>query len=341
MALDAPVTRIGAWWMASRAWDTAASLVVLAGIPWTPGKGGRAPGIPPWSRVSGAATLPFHTKERQHMNHRKLSTTLAILAAAAGVSAFSASAQAVTLDSDSTSLTTDPEVTLTPATISFGFSGGLVTPTLTGTIRAVNADDACVRARVDSYDGAALLHSEHGVKHCLTDDLAHAWPVNLHGYSNALIDRVEVAVEKENTQGWSTVDDREHTMKTFTDLVTVFGTGVDLGGLPYAGGAPTFGASVSWPIANGLVTPKYDGYVHFEGFSRCGRVDLRIKDENGVQLAEVPGAQHCPPDLAHYAYRDTLNSYTSPLATQVEVRLETKTGGTWNKVSSKTVSIAE
>ena len=275
------------------------------------------------------------------MNHRKLSTTLAILAAAAGVSAFSASAQAVTLDSDSTSLTTDPEVTLTPATISFGFSGGLVTPTLTGTIRAVNADDACVRARVDSYDGAALLHSEYGLKHCLTDDLAHAWPVNLHGYSNALIDRVEVAVEKENTQGWSTVDDREHTMKTFTDLVTVFGTGVDLGGLPYAGGAPTFAASVSWPIANGLVTPKYDGYVHFEGFSRCGRVDLRIKDENGVQLAEVPGAQHCPPDLAHYAYRDTLNSYTSPLATQVEVRLETKTGGTWNKVSSKTVSIAE
>jgi hypothetical protein len=275
------------------------------------------------------------------MHHRKLSTTLAILAATAGVSAFSTSAQAVTVDTDSTSLTADPEVTLTDATVAFGMSGGLVTPTLLGTLHAFKADDTCVRARVDSYDGATLLHSEHGVKHCLTDDLAHAWPVNLHGYSNALVDNVDIAVEKENTQGWSTLDDREHTMKTFADLVTVFGTGVDAGAFGYAAGAPTSGATVTWPIVNGLVTPKYDGYVHFEGFSRCGRVDLRIKDENGVQLAEVPGAQHCPPDLAHYAYRDTLNSYTSPLAASMEVELQTKTGGTWNRVSSKTVSIAQ
>jgi hypothetical protein len=62
--------------------------------------------------------------------------------------------------------------------------------------QAEKADDACVRARVDSSDGATLLHSEHGVKHCLTDDLAHAWPVNLHGYSNALVDRAVVAVER-------------------------------------------------------------------------------------------------------------------------------------------------
>ena len=275
------------------------------------------------------------------MHHRKLSTTLAILAAAAGVSAFTASAQAVVIDNDPASLTTDPEVTLTNGNVAFGFSGGLVTPTYTGTLRAVNADDACVRARVDSYDGATLLHSEHGVKHCLTDDLAHAWPVDLHGYSNALIDSVTVAVEKENTQGWSTQDDRDITMNTFSDLVTILGTGVDLGAFGYAAGAPTFGASVTWPIANGQVTPSYDGYVHFEGFSRCGRVDLRIKDENGVQLAEVPGPQHCPPDLAHYAYRDTLHSYTSPLAAKVEVELQTKSGGTWNKVSSQTVSIAE
>ena len=216
-----------------------------------------------------------------------------------------------------------------------------MTPTLLGTLRAVNADDACVRARIDSYDGATLLHSEHGVKHCLTDDLAHAWPVNLHGYSNALVDNVVWAVEKENTQGWSTQDDRDMSMKTFADLVTIYGSGVDLGALGYAAGAPTFGATVTWPIADGQVTPKYDGYVHFEGFSRCGRVDLRYLTESGVQLADVPGAQHCPLDLAHYAYRDTLNSYTSPLVSKVEVRLETKTGGTWNKVSSKTVSIAE
>jgi hypothetical protein len=275
------------------------------------------------------------------MHFRKLSTTMAILAAAAGVSAFSASAQAVVIDNDGASLTIDPEVTLTNGNVAFGFSGGLVNPTLTGTLRAVNADDACVRARVDSYDGATLLHSEHGVKHCLTDDLAQAWPVNLHGYFNAQIDSVTVAVEKENTQGWSTQDDREIRMDTFADSVTILGAGVDLGGFSYAAGAPTSAASVDWPIANGQVTPSYDGYVHFEGFSRCGRVDLRIKDENGVQLAEVPGPQHCPPDLAHYAYRDTLNSYTSPLAAKVEVRLETKSGGIWNLVSSKTVSIAQ
>jgi hypothetical protein len=124
-------------------------------------------------------------------------------------------------------------------------------------------------------------------------------------------------------------------MDTFADSVTILGLGVELGGFAYSAGAPTSAARVGWPIDNGQVTPSYDGYVHFEGFSRCGRVDLRIKDENGVQLAEVPGPQHCPPDLAHYAYRDTLNSYTSPLAAKVEVRLETKSGGTWNKRSPR------
>jgi hypothetical protein len=173
---------------------------VLAGNPWSAGKGVALRGSPHGGRRPPPRRCPPTPKERAAHAHRKLSTTLAILAAAAGVSAFTTSAQAVVIDTDGASLTTDPEVTLTPGKVAFGFSGGLVTPTLTGTLRAVNADDACVRARVESYDGATLLHSEHGVKHCLTDDLAHAWPVYLHGYSNAQIDSVLVAVEKENTQ---------------------------------------------------------------------------------------------------------------------------------------------
>ena len=76
------------------------------------------------------------------MQHRKLSTTLAILAAAAGVSAFTASAQAVVIDSDSASLTTDPEVTLTNGNMAFDFSGGLVTPTTPASARASTASTA-------------------------------------------------------------------------------------------------------------------------------------------------------------------------------------------------------
>ena len=57
-----------------------------------------------------------------------------------------------------------------------------------------------------------------------------------------------------------------------------------------------------------------------------------------MQLDAIPGPQHCPPDLAHYSYRDEIASVPSPLVTQVEVVMQTKSGGNWSKVDSETVS---
>ncbi len=275
------------------------------------------------------------------MQHRKLSTTLAILATAAGVSAFTASAQAVVVDNDPASLTSDPEVTLNDANLAFDFGSGTTIPTLTGTLAAVNADDACVRVRIDSYDGATFLHSKPGTKHCLTNDLLHEFSVNLAEDGDALTDRVVVKVEKENTQGWSTQDEREIVMNTFTDSFTILGAGIDIGGDGFAAGVPASSATVSWPVIDGQVTASYEGRVHFDGFSRCGRVRLRYLDESGAQLDAIPGPQHCPPDLAHYGYKDVIAGAPSALVTQVEVQMQSKSGGSWNTVDSETVSIAE
>ena len=75
------------------------------------------------------------------MHHRKLGTTLAILATTAGVSVFAGNAQAVVVDNDGFGLTGDSEVSLTDANIAFDWTGGQMIPRLTGTLNADNADD--------------------------------------------------------------------------------------------------------------------------------------------------------------------------------------------------------
>lgn len=275
------------------------------------------------------------------MNHRKLGTTLAILATTAGVSVFAGSAQAVVVDNDSASLTGDSEVSLTDANLAFDFTGGQMIPRLTGTLNADFADGKCVRVRIDSYDDGTYLHTKPGITHCLSDDAHHEWSVNLNEDADALTDEVVVKVEKEDAQGWSVADERTIEQNAFSDTFSVFGSGIDIGGSTFAGGGPSTPALMGWSIDQGQVTASYVGYVHLDGFSRCGRVKLRYLDEAGTQLDAIPGPQHCPPDLAHYSYRDEIASVPSPLATQVEVVMQTKSGGNWSKVDSETVSIAE
>jgi len=275
------------------------------------------------------------------MHHRKLGTTLAILATTAGVSVFAGNAQAVVVDNDGFGLTGDSEVSLTDANIAFDWTGGQMIPRLTGTLNADNADDLCVRVRVDSYDNGTFLHTKPGITHCLSDDNHHEWSVNLNEDADALTDQVVVKVEKENAQGWSTADERTINQNVFDDSVIVSGTGIDIGGPGFAAGLPTSPATIDFSLDQGLVTATYDGVVHFDGFSRCGRVKLRYLDEAGVEIDKATGPQHCPPDLAHYGYQDTIVSVPDPLVTDVEVIVQSKTGGNWNKVNSETVSIEE
>ena len=105
--------------------------------------------------------------------------------------------------------------------------------------------------RIDSYDDGTFLHTKPGITHCLTDDLHHDWPVNLNEDADALTDEVVVKVEKENTQGWSVADERTFEQNTFSDTFWVFGTGEDIGGSSFAGGAPSTPALMGWSIDQG------------------------------------------------------------------------------------------
>ena len=87
-------------------------------------------------------------------------------------------------------------------------------------------------------------------------------------------------------------------------------------------------------------TANYNGYYHFDGFSRCGRVKLRLLDETGTQVEAVNGPQHCPPDLAHYSSK-TSSPALRPVVVEIEVVMQTKSGGQWNDVDSELISIAE
>src|SRR5689334_18943160 len=82
-----------------------------------------------------AVHVPIPSREGAQMKFRKLSTTLAILSATAGVSAFAASAQAVVVTHYPVSLNTDPDVNLSSdAEVTFDYSGGTITPRLTATL---------------------------------------------------------------------------------------------------------------------------------------------------------------------------------------------------------------
>jgi hypothetical protein len=275
------------------------------------------------------------------MQHRKLSTTLALLAAGVGLSAFASSAQAVVVDNDTASLTNNAEVTLTDANLAWDYSSAGIEPTVTGTLEVVNGDDACFHVKLDSYDGNTLLHSKRGTNRCLGNDLPHQFDINLAEDVDPLTDKVVVKVEKDGPQGWTVRDEREIVMHTFSDFVVITGAGIDYGGPSFGGGVPLNNATVAWSIDDGLATASVNGNVHFDGFSRCGRIRLRLLDETGALVQGINGPQHCPPDLAHYAFSDVLASTPSALVTDVELLLQSKTGGNWSTVNSTTVSIAE
>ena len=172
------------------------------------------------------------------MQHRKLSTTLALLATGVGLSAFASSAQAVVVDNDPASLTGNAEVQLTDANLAFDFSNGMIEPRVTGTMAVVNGDDACFHVKMDSYDGTTLLHSKRGTNRCMGNDLLHEFDIDLPEDADPLTDRVVVKVEKDGPQGWTVRDEATIVMNTFSDSATLTGSGIDAGGLGYGGGVP-------------------------------------------------------------------------------------------------------
>jgi hypothetical protein len=284
------------------------------------------------------------------MQHRGLTTALAVLAATVGLGTAASGAQAAVIaapviDNDSFLLIGTNELALTDGNMAFSFSNGTITPRLTATLEGQNADDLCVRARIDSYEGATLLHSTHSKKLCLKNDQPYAFPVDFSEAPDARTDNVTVAIEKKSVQGWTTVDDTAPgflDVNTFTDSVRILGSGVDFGGEDYAGGNPTQGGFVSWPLDHGLVTPHVEGFIHFEGFSNCARIQMRVIGSGPLSLLleTVNGRKECPADLSHQPFPVTLDATATGSVNRVEIVLQTKNGGSWQDVDSQTVSIA-
>jgi hypothetical protein len=267
------------------------------------------------------------------MQHRTLSTALAVLATTVGACAFATSAQAVVVDNDATSMIGDPEEMLRDANLAWDLSGGVMRPRLTGTITLNDADGKCYAPFIKEYDGSTLLHSKRGAKHCPPDDDTHEYEFVLNGHGDPLTDTALVGITEEGANGWSIQDRREHTVEPSDDTVTLESDGLDVGGWPFPDGA-----TISWTIDGGLVTPEFDGFMYFFEYPFPSRVKLRLLDEAGTLVDEVAGPNHNVLDNAYYLFHDTFAGTPSALVTQVEVVMERQAVGT---VDSETVSIAE
>jgi hypothetical protein len=285
------------------------------------------------------------------MQFRKIKTATAILAAAAGVSAFAGSAQAAVVDNDGLGILGDPEVTLTDANVAFDWSHSTVAPRVTGTLNMVNGDDACFRVRADSYDRYNKLVGttyDDSDGHCRHKDAAKSISIDMSAPAAPYVQQVVVALEKQGTGDWKTKGQNNTMLLTLhDDLVTISGSGVDVGSLGFYAGDPTGAAMISWAIGDdGKLTASYDGFLHFDGFSRYGRVMIRALNNAGKALDKDAGSSWLPPDLDHYAYEDKL-SVTSADAVRLQVAMQTQLGTdangdpTFQDDKVETVSVAE
>jgi hypothetical protein len=288
------------------------------------------------------------------MYHRKLSALLALLAMAAGGSALAGTAHASVVgtiakdvvDNDPVQVLGDSEVTLVNGNVAFGWGYGGVTPRLTGTLHVVGGNNARYRVKVDAYDRAnhklgSTYDTTAGTPIHTNDPKDVA--VDMTATSAPFVNRLVVSVQKQGTGSWFTKASNDTPYLTLhDDDVQVLGDGIDVGGLGFYAGNPTGPAKLSWALGDdGSVTASYSGYVHFDDFSRCGRVVLRSLTPTGFQTGEVKGPQHCPTDNSHQHYDDTLAVPATTQASRVQVALQSKTGGVWQDVNTQTVGIAE
>jgi hypothetical protein len=289
------------------------------------------------------------------MYNRKLGTLAAILAMAAGGSALASSAQAsltpvqigtAVVDNDPISVLGDPEVTFVDGNVAFNWGNGSTGSRITGKLHVVNGDSARYRLKVTSRDRAGTsLGSTYDslAGHPVHTDDPKDFTVDMAGTSAPFVDRVEVSVQKQGTGGWVTKGTVPTTLTLHDDSVKVLGDGIDLGGSTYSAGAPTTSATMDYDLGDdGKMTANYSGYLHFENFSRCGRVVLRLLSPFGLPPTEIKGAQHCPADNGyHRGTQDILTAGPTSGSTSIEVALQSKTGGVWQDVNTQTVGIAE
>jgi hypothetical protein len=94
-----------------------------------------------------------------------------------------------------------------PATVTWNATPTLLTPVVTGTYFARQADDLCIRilARYLAGDGT-VLDEAVGVQVCVTDDDLRRFAVNIDDYRSGFVRQVRVVVQK---QPGDSIDDIE------------------------------------------------------------------------------------------------------------------------------------
>jgi hypothetical protein len=285
------------------------------------------------------------------MQFRKIKTATALLAVAAGVSAFAGSAQAAVVDNDGFSILGDPEVTLTDANIAYDWTHSTVAPRLTGTLTMVNGDDACFRVRADSYDRyGTLIGTAYDDRsgHCRHKDAEKDLPIDMSAPAAPYVHQVIVSVEKKGNDEWKSKGEYNASLLSpHDDSVQIIGSGVDVGGLGFYAGDPTGSAKVSWAIGDdGRLTANYDGWLHFDNFGRYGRVMLRALNNAGKVQANQAGPDRIPKDNGHWPFEDKL-SVTSEDSVRLSVVMQTQLGTdsngnpTYQDAGNQVVTVAE
>ena len=287
------------------------------------------------------------------MQHRKLSAMLAVLAATAGVSAVTASAQAAVVNDSVVQLTSDSEVHLYPGHVDWDYSSGVVTPTLTGTMLMYN--ERCFRVSITTWDGNTKLDVKHGAKRCVKNDSdTRQQAIDLAGVPDARTDRVTVSVDEQNqaNDDWVVREESgkhwwDAELFPWMDVVQLTGDGIDLGGGTFdtTTGNPTGYAPVRWSIDDGDATASVSATLFLDDMAgMCGRVELRYRDEAGTLVDTVDGANWCPTTNAEESHIETLAAAPSSQIFKVEVAMQTspnKAKKVWSDVTSQTRSIAE
>jgi hypothetical protein len=285
------------------------------------------------------------------MQFRKIKTATALLAVAAGVSAFAGSAQAAVVDNDGFSILGDSEVTLTDANLAYDWSHSTVTPRVTGTLTMVNGDDACFRVRADSYDRSGTLIGtayDDPNGHCRHKDAEKDRAIDMSAPAAPYVQQVIVSLEKKGNEDWKTRGQNNTSLLTMhDDNVTVLGSGVDVGSMGFYAGDPTGPAKVHWAIGDdGRLTGSSDTWLHFDGFGRYGRVMIRALNNAGKVQDKQAGPDRIPKDNGHWYYEDKL-SVTSEDSVRLSVVMQTQLGTdsngdpTYQDAGAETVSVAE
>jgi hypothetical protein len=196
------------------------------------------------------------------MDNRKLTGTIAVLAATAAAALFSGTAQAAMIDDD------DVRQTSTgfdlgnggfalgeqpgSADLDWFYDGGEVHARLTGTPHLNNVTGDCARIRLDYYNAASTtLATEYGGRVCANDNAHHEWTVDLDEYEDADVAKLKVTLEKQTASGWSTAAYSFHYTNPPEDNVKISTVGVDLGDQSFIGTAPVGSAKMNRQLSGG------------------------------------------------------------------------------------------